>query len=86
MPRLSVFYGIAIYMYYNDHPPPHFHARHEGEDAVFEVPSLAMVTGKIKPRAHALVVEWAAQHRAELAAAWVRCREGGPPEPIPPLE
>jgi hypothetical protein len=28
MPRLSAFYGIAIYMYWNerDHPVPHFHA------------------------------------------------------------
>jgi Domain of unknown function (DUF4160) len=26
MPRLSEFYGIAIYMYFADHNPPHFHA------------------------------------------------------------
>lgn len=27
MPRISDFYGIAIYMHPNDHPPPHFHVR-----------------------------------------------------------
>ena len=26
MPRVSEFYGIAIYPYYSDHNPPHFHA------------------------------------------------------------
>jgi len=26
MPRVSDFYGIAIYLYYRDHAPPRFHA------------------------------------------------------------
>ena len=26
MPMLSVFYGILIQMFWNDHAPPHFHA------------------------------------------------------------
>jgi Domain of unknown function (DUF4160) len=26
MPRISSFYGIIIWMYWNDHNPPHFHA------------------------------------------------------------
>ncbi len=30
MPTLSRFYGIVIFMNYNDHPPPHFHARYQG--------------------------------------------------------
>ena len=28
VPRLSYFYGIAIYLYYEDHDPPHVHARY----------------------------------------------------------
>jgi hypothetical protein len=27
MPRISEFFGIVIAMYYNDHVPPHFHAK-----------------------------------------------------------
>ena len=34
MPRISFFYGIAIYMYFRDHAPPHFHAQYAGEEAV----------------------------------------------------
>ena len=26
MPTLSAFYGIVIQMFWQDHPPPHFHA------------------------------------------------------------
>ena len=26
MPRISSFYGIIIWMYFDDHNPPHFHA------------------------------------------------------------
>ena len=28
MPEISLFYGIRITMYYNDHMPPHFHAEY----------------------------------------------------------
>ena len=26
VPRISAFYGVVIWMYYDDHNPPHFHA------------------------------------------------------------
>jgi hypothetical protein len=28
MPTVAWFYGIVIQMYYDDHQPPHFHARY----------------------------------------------------------
>ena len=28
MPEISLFYGIRVTMYYDDHNPPHFHAEH----------------------------------------------------------
>jgi len=28
MPELSRFLGIVIYMYFNEHNPPHFHAEY----------------------------------------------------------
>ena len=28
MPLVSEFYGIKIYMYWEDHSPPHFHAEY----------------------------------------------------------
>ena len=54
MPRLSVFYGIAIYMYRPDHPPPHFHAEYGEHVAQIELGSLEILNGiATAPRAAA---------------------------------
>jgi hypothetical protein len=37
MPSISTFYGIVIYMYWADHPPPHIHAIYGGEEALLEI-------------------------------------------------
>ena len=34
MPVISRFYGILIVMYFNDHNPPHFHAKYSGDEAI----------------------------------------------------
>lgn len=70
MPELSRFYGIVIRMYFDDHPPPHFHAEYGGGKVVIDIHTLAVIHGKISPRALGLVMEWAAQHQDELIAAW----------------
>jgi hypothetical protein len=33
MPTIAYFYGIAIKMYFNEHPPPHFTAAYSGHEA-----------------------------------------------------
>ena len=45
MPEISRFYGIVIRMYYNDHPPPHFHAQYAEFKARSQLPN------KIEPLA-----------------------------------
>jgi hypothetical protein len=37
IPRISQFYGIAVYMYYRDHAPPHFHAIHAEYEAEVDI-------------------------------------------------
>lgn len=36
IPRISIFFGIVIYMYYDEHAPPHFHAMYEGSAAALD--------------------------------------------------
>ena len=36
MPTISIFFGIVIKMFYDDHDPPHFHAEYQGDMAVFD--------------------------------------------------
>jgi hypothetical protein len=86
MPRISQFFGITIAMYFNDHAPPHFHARYGAAEAAIVIDTLAVLWGDLPQRAHALVLEWAALHRSELQDDWERARQGMPLEPIAPLE
>lgn len=86
MPCISDFYGIAIYMYYNDHAPPHFHAEYCGDEVLVEIQTLRVLRGSIKRRALALVLEWAAQHQTELQQNWNLARQGVSVLPIASLE
>ena len=85
MPELSRFYGIVIKMYYNDHNPPHFHAEYGNDQMVVDVNTLAVIGGRIAPRATGLVMEWAAQHQGELQHAWQQARHMEPLDRIDPL-
>ncbi|SHI69901.1 protein of unknown function [Cruoricaptor ignavus] len=40
MPEISRFYGIVIYMYLQDHNPPHFHARYEEYEIMIGIETL----------------------------------------------
>lgn len=73
-------------MYYDDHPPPHFHVRYGEYRAILEIGAGAVLAGYLLHRALGLVTEWAARHRAELQENWRRARLQGPLTPIPPLE
>jgi len=70
MPEISRFFGIVISMFFDDHNPPHFHARYGKEKVAIDVRTLQVMDGALSPRALGLVVEWAALHQEELLEAW----------------
>ncbi len=86
MPEISRFFGTVIAMYYNDHPPPHFHVRYNKQKAIIDIDKLEVIEGEISRRVFGLVVEWAGQHRQELAENWELARQQLPLNPIAPLE
>ena len=86
MPELSRFYGIIIRMFYSDHPPPHFHAVYQGEQVQVDINTLEVIEGEMRSRALALVLEWAALHRAELRQAWDQASRNQEPSKIQPLD
>ena len=86
MPELCGFFGLVILMFYNDHPPPHFHVRYGGQRAIVDIRTLAVLEGRLSPRALGLVTEWAALHQSELLDAWDRARRQEPLPQIAPLE
>lgn len=86
MPEISRFFGIVITMHYEDHAPPHFHARYSGRKAVFSIQPAEVLRGRLPPRVLGLVVEWASKHRVELLDNWQRARRLGTLKRIAPLE
>ena len=86
MPEISRFFGIIVAMYFDDHPPPHFHVRYGEHRAILEIDPVAVLAGRLPPRALGLVMEWATLHRDELEENWRRARELAPLNPIEPLE
>ena len=86
MPTLSIFFGIVIRMYYDDHPPPHFHAIYGEHEAKIGIETLELIDGKLPRRAFGLVVDWAELHQQEVPDNWVRGQEQDALFPIEPLE
>lgn len=86
MPRISAFYGIVIFMYWNegDHLVAHFHAHYAGQRASISLDG-QVLAGQLESRALSFVREWAALRRAELLDNWERARRSEPLASIPPL-
>lgn len=78
MPEISRFLGIVIYIYYNDHNPPHFHAEYGKHKATFSIQDLTLMEGKLPPRVTPLVLEWAFKYREALMEDWNLAKEKAP--------
>ena len=85
MPEISRFLGIVITMYFNDHNPPHFHARYEDYRAAVGIDPLELREGQLPPRVLGLVIEWGKLHQAELMQNWTSLAEKGTFTRIAPL-
>lgn len=86
MPEISRFFGIIIAMFFDEHNPPHFHARYGKDGVAIEVRTLKVLEGKIPPRALGLVIEWASQDQEELLQNWELTRQNQRLNKIEPLE
>ena len=72
-------------MYFDDHNPPHFHAEYSGHEALIEVNTLAVFSGRLPARALGLVTEWASLHQEELRSDWQKAKNLEPLKKIEPL-
>jgi hypothetical protein len=70
VPTISWFYGIAIRMYFLDHPPPHFEAVYNEHEANVSIEA----GGHLPATAARMVKQWTLAHQAELKANWDRAR------------
>lgn len=85
MPIISTFLGIIITMYWDDHLPPHFHARYGEYEIIVNIMN-GIVEGKFPRRALHHVLEWYELHKDELFEDWELCRRKEQLKSIEPLE
>ena len=74
MPQISRFFGIIISMYFDDHNPPHFHARYGDDECIISIQERIVLEGRLPPRALGMVIEWANLHHDELLENWTLMR------------
>ncbi|MDA0787821.1 MAG: DUF4160 domain-containing protein [Proteobacteria bacterium] len=86
MPEISRFLGIIIAMYYNDHAPPHFHARYGDHEVRVAIETGEILSGAFPARAQRMVLEWLDLHRDELVEDWHLAGQRKPLRKIEPLE
>jgi hypothetical protein len=83
--EISRFYGVVIAMYFGDHPPAHFHAKHGDRRIKIDIETGAP-HGDFPPASLALIEQWRVIHLAELRRNWELVMQGKAPKSIAPLE
>jgi hypothetical protein len=86
LPELTRFFGIIISMHYNDHSPPHFHAKYVDMQVSIRIKDGLVIDGSLGARALRLVEEWRILHKAELLDDWSLAQARQPLVKIEPLE
>lgn len=84
MPTISMFYGIIIQMFINEHNPPHFHAKYQDFVAVFDLDG-NIIHGEMPTPQINLIKAWVEIHHDELIANWKLVEEQEPLFRIDPL-
>ena len=82
MPLLSDFFGIKIYIYWDAHVPPHFHAEYNGHQVLVDIEENVVIKGVNKLK---LVLGWAELHHNELVDCWNKAKLNQMPTRIEPL-
>jgi len=86
VPAISRFFGIVIAMYFDDHGPPHFHARHSEGSAKVRVDTLEVIESSLGRRQLRFVLAWAELHQDDLSENWRRARAGETLRQVEPLQ
>ncbi len=85
MPTISFFRGIKIFINWNDHMPPHFHATYGGKEILVSIHDIEIIEGELPSKQQKMVLGWAAFHQTELEEDWELAAQKQELFPIAPL-
>ena len=82
MPEICRIGSVKIYMWIDDHGPPHAHVidGRRKDKLFFEL--MLFEKGRLQARQQREVLEWARQHQPDLHRAWRQASAGQQPDPI----
>lgn len=69
MPRIAEIDGIILTINFDDHAPPHFHARYQSESVSIEIETGYLI-GVMSPRNVKKVEAWRKEHLPYLRSKW----------------
>ncbi len=70
MPPISMFRGIRVCIYWQDHMPPHFHATYGGHEVIVSIDDIELLEGTMPAKQLKMLLGWAAFHQEELKENW----------------
>ena len=85
MPIISLFYGIKVTMYYEDHNPPHFHVEYGEHKALIDIKNSVVIKGSLPNKQLKLVLAWCEIHKEELMQNWELSKQNDELNKIQPL-
>ena len=85
MPTICMFRGIKIFINWQEHNPPHFHAVYGGEEVSILINELEVFDRSIPSKQLKMVLGWAAYHQEELRENWALAERKQELFPIEPL-
>lgn len=84
VPELCRFAGIVVIIHNNDHNPPHFHVRYQGQEVLIEIQTLRVYAGSLPRRQLSEVQKWATDHQEGLMRNWDLAMRGEASERLAP--
>jgi hypothetical protein len=82
MPTVAIIDGVKIQFYFDEHPPPHFHAVFAEFVAQIQIDPPKILRGSLPPSKLEAVVAFASKNRDALMRAWDALAEGRKPEKL----
>jgi Domain of unknown function (DUF4160) len=70
VPEISRFFEIIVYMFFNDHNPPHFKVKYGEFEANIFIENGNLLNGDFPVSKLKLVSAWAEIHKNELLQMW----------------
>lgn len=84
MASICKFEGITVYMYTEEHPPPHIHVKYADQSALVTIADGKVLEGDIPKNVQRRVRYWVKLRQSELRDAYFEAQQGKQPGPIPP--